>query len=230
MLLTYPEAGLARNSAAVAKSSAKPLNSRCAGPTEPVPAHRLGFFSGGVTAVRRGLGADGDEAPAAALEIAAYPKNNHVADWVNPRGGHGPRPQFRPDTFLAGGGTLYSLSKEGAGTTTASMNRGVRSTSTALKRERILGVDDLAALPCSPAVLLTAGSRAASCIPSPLPRRNDDDSPHRGLARGLQRPPRPRRRLRAPDLERCRRRLRPSLCPRCAGFHRMSEDEDPWRA
>jgi type IV secretory pathway TraG/TraD family ATPase VirD4 len=211
-----------------------------------------------------------------AQEMAACLKNTHVTDWVNPRPGHDSRPQFHPDTFVTGRGTLYSLSKEGAGTagplvtaltaatleaatdladisaggrlqvplvaildeaanvcrwrdlpdlyshfgsrgipimsvfqswsqgvavfgregmlklfsatnaflylggvrendflqnlteiigdydretTTASHNRGVRSTSTALKRERILGVDELAALPRGRAILLTTGAR-----------------------------------------------------------------------
>ena len=213
-----------------------------------------------------------------AQEMAACLKNTHVDAWVNPRPGHDPRPQFHPGTFVAGGGTLYSLSKEGAGTagplvtaltaatleaatdladvsaggrlqvplvaildeaanvcrwrdlpdlyshfgsrgipimsvfqswsqgvavfgregmlklwsasnaflylggvkendflqnlaeligdydretTTATLNKGVRSTSTALKRERILGVDELAALPRGRAILLTTGTRAA---------------------------------------------------------------------
>ncbi len=213
-----------------------------------------------------------------AQEMAACLKNSQVADWVNPRSAQDPRPQFHPDAFVTGAGTLYSLSKEGAGTagplvtaltaatleaatdladlspggrlhvplvaildeaanvcrwrdlpdlyshfgsrgipimsvfqswsqgvavfgregmlklwsasnaflylgsvkendflqnlaelvgdydretTTASLNRGVRSTSTALKRERILGVDELAALPRGRAILLTTGTRAA---------------------------------------------------------------------
>jgi type IV secretory pathway TraG/TraD family ATPase VirD4 len=213
-----------------------------------------------------------------AQEMAACLKNTHVDAWINPRPGHDPRPQFHPETFVAGGGTLYSLSKEGAGTagplvtaltaatleaatdladvsaggrlqvplvaildeaanvcrwrdlpdlyshfgsrgipimsvfqswsqgvavfgregmlklwsasnaflylgsvkendflqnlaeligdydretTTATLNKGARSTSTALKRERILGVDELAALPRGRAILLTTGTRAA---------------------------------------------------------------------
>lgn len=213
-----------------------------------------------------------------AQEMAACLKNTQVVDWVNSRGPHDPRPQFDPDAFITGTGTLYSLSKEGAGTagplvtaltaatleaatdladvsaggrlriplvvildeaanvcrwrdlpdlyshfgsrgipimsvfqswfqgvavfgregmlklfsvsnaflylgsvkendflqnlaelvgdydretTTASLNRGIRSTSTTLKRERILGVDDLAALPRGRAILLTTGTRAA---------------------------------------------------------------------
>ncbi|MFD1722429.1 type IV secretory system conjugative DNA transfer family protein [Amnibacterium endophyticum] len=213
-----------------------------------------------------------------AQEMAACLKNTQVDEWVNPRPGHDLRPQFHPDAFVTGGGTLYSLSKEGTGTagplvtaltaatleaatdladtstggrlrvplvaildeaanvcrwrdlpdlyshfgsrgipimsvfqswsqgvavfgregmlklwsasnaflylgsvkendflqnlaeligdhdretTTASLNKGVRSTSTALKRERILGVDELAALPRGRAILLTTGTRAA---------------------------------------------------------------------
>jgi hypothetical protein len=46
-------------------------------------------------------------------------------------------------------------------TTTASMKTGIRSTSTALKRERILGVVELAALPRGRAILLPTGTRAA---------------------------------------------------------------------
>ncbi|GAA4754978.1 hypothetical protein GCM10025783_30150 [Amnibacterium soli] len=49
-------------------------------------------------------------------EMAACLKNTAVTDWVNPRGTSDPRPQFDPDAFVRGAGTLYSLSKEGAGT------------------------------------------------------------------------------------------------------------------
>ncbi|QHC61099.1 type IV secretory system conjugative DNA transfer family protein [Rathayibacter sp. VKM Ac-2760] len=213
-----------------------------------------------------------------AQEMAACLKNTQVADWVNPRGTADPRPQFDAATFVRGSGTLYSLSKEGAGTagplvtaltaatleaatdladispggrlrtplvgildeaanvcrwrdlpdlyshfgsrgipimsvfqswsqgvavfgkegmlklwsasnaflylgsvkendflqnvselvgdydretTSASYNKGVRSTSTALKRERILTVDELGAMPRGRAVMLSTGSRAA---------------------------------------------------------------------
>jgi type IV secretory pathway TraG/TraD family ATPase VirD4 len=211
-------------------------------------------------------------------EMAACLKNTAVTDWVNPRGSADPRPQFDPDAFVTGTGTLYSLSKEGAGTagplvtaltaatleaatdladasaggrlpaplvaildeaanvcrwrdlpdlyshfgsrgipimsvfqswsqgvavfgregmlklwsasnvflylgsvkendflqnlaeligeydretTSASYNRGVRSTSTALKREKILTVDELGAMPRGRAVMLATGTRAA---------------------------------------------------------------------
>jgi type IV secretory pathway TraG/TraD family ATPase VirD4 len=213
-----------------------------------------------------------------AQEMAACLKNTQVADWVNPRGTADPRPQFDAATFVRGSGTLYSLSKEGAGTagplvtaltaatleaatdladtspggrlrtplvgildeaanvcrwrdlpdlyshfgsrgipimsvfqswsqgvavfgkegmlklwsasnaflylgsvkendflqnvselvgdydretTSASYNKGVRSTTTALKRERILTVDELGAMPRGRAVMLSTGSRAA---------------------------------------------------------------------
>ncbi|MCJ1697873.1 TraM recognition domain-containing protein [Rathayibacter caricis] len=213
-----------------------------------------------------------------AQEMAACLKNTQVADWVNPRGTADPRPQFDAAAFVRGSGTLYSLSKEGAGTagplvtaltaatleaatdladtspggrlrtplvgildeaanvcrwrdlpdlyshfgsrgipimsvfqswsqgvavfgkedmlklwsasnaflylgsvkendflqnvselvgdydretTSASYNKGVRSTSTALKRERILTVDELGAMPRGRAVMLSTGSRAA---------------------------------------------------------------------
>jgi type IV secretory pathway TraG/TraD family ATPase VirD4 len=213
-----------------------------------------------------------------AQEMAACLKNTQVADWVNPRGTADPRPQFDAAEFVRGSGTLYSLSKEGAGTagplvtaltaatleaatdladtspggrlrtplvgildeaanvcrwrdlpdlyshfgsrgipimsvfqswsqgvavfgkegmlklwsasnaflylgsvkendflqnvselvgdydretTSASYNKGVRSTSTALKRERILTVDELGAMPRGRAVMLSTGSRAA---------------------------------------------------------------------
>lgn len=49
-------------------------------------------------------------------EMAACLKNTQVADWVNPRGAADPRPQFDAAEFVRGRGTLYSLSKEGAGT------------------------------------------------------------------------------------------------------------------
>ncbi|PPH95785.1 conjugal transfer protein, partial [Rathayibacter sp. AY1D1] len=213
-----------------------------------------------------------------AQEMAACLKNTQVADWVNPRGTADPRPQFDAAEFVRGSGTLYSLSKEGAGTagplvtaltaatleaatdladtspggrlrtplvgildeaanvcrwrdlpdlyshfgsrgipimsvfqswsqgvavfgkegmlklwsasnaflylgsvkendflqnvselvgdydretTSASYNKGVRSTSIALKRERILTVDELGAMPRGRAVMLSTGSRAA---------------------------------------------------------------------
>ncbi|PPH38142.1 conjugal transfer protein [Rathayibacter sp. AY1E4] len=213
-----------------------------------------------------------------AQEMAACLKNTQVADWVNPRGTADPRAQFDAAEFVRGSGTLYSLSKEGAGTagplvtaltaatleaatdladtspggrlrtplvgildeaanvcrwrdlpdlyshfgsrgipimsvfqswsqgvavfgkegmlklwsasnaflylgsvkendflqnvselvgdydretTSASYNKGVRSTSTALKRERILTVDELGAMPRGRAVMLSTGSRAA---------------------------------------------------------------------
>jgi len=51
-----------------------------------------------------------------AQEMAACLKNTHVADWVNPRGPFDDRPQFDAAEFVRGSGTLYSLSKEGAGT------------------------------------------------------------------------------------------------------------------
>jgi type IV secretory pathway TraG/TraD family ATPase VirD4 len=51
-----------------------------------------------------------------AQEMAACLKNTHVADWVNPRGPFDARPQFDAASFVQGSGTLYSLSKEGAGT------------------------------------------------------------------------------------------------------------------
>ena len=40
-----------------------------------------------------------------AQEMAACLKNTFVTDWVNPRPGHDPRPQFHPDTFVTGAGT-----------------------------------------------------------------------------------------------------------------------------
>ncbi|QHC57824.1 TraM recognition domain-containing protein [Rathayibacter sp. VKM Ac-2760] len=46
-------------------------------------------------------------------------------------------------------------------TTSASYNKGVCSTSTASKRERILTVDELGAMPRGRAVMLSTGSRAA---------------------------------------------------------------------
>ena len=46
-------------------------------------------------------------------------------------------------------------------TTSAGYNKGVRSTSTALKRERILTVDELGAMPRGRAVMLSTGARAA---------------------------------------------------------------------
>jgi type IV secretory pathway TraG/TraD family ATPase VirD4 len=211
-------------------------------------------------------------------EMAACLKNTAVTDWINSRSAIDVRPQFDPNAFVTSPGTLYSLSKEGAGTagplvtaltaatleaatdladasaggrlaapliaildeaanvcrwrdlpdlyshfgsrgipimsvfqswsqgvavfgregmlklwsasnvflylgsvkendflqnlaeligeydretTSASINRGVRSTSTALRREKILTVDELGAMPRGRAIMLATGTRAA---------------------------------------------------------------------
>ncbi|WP_316318470.1 type IV secretory system conjugative DNA transfer family protein [Clavibacter michiganensis] len=51
-----------------------------------------------------------------AQQMAACLKNGSIADWVNSRGPEDGRPQFDAAEFVRGSGTLYSLSKEGAGT------------------------------------------------------------------------------------------------------------------
>ncbi|WP_181110060.1 MULTISPECIES: TraM recognition domain-containing protein [unclassified Rathayibacter] len=51
-----------------------------------------------------------------AQEVAAYLRNTQVADWVNFRRTADPWPQFDPARSVRGSGTLYSLSREGAGT------------------------------------------------------------------------------------------------------------------
>ncbi|MFH6681155.1 type IV secretory system conjugative DNA transfer family protein [Clavibacter michiganensis] len=51
-----------------------------------------------------------------AQQMAACLKNGSIADWVNSRGPEDDRPQFDAAEFVRGSGTLYSLSKEGAGT------------------------------------------------------------------------------------------------------------------
>ncbi|NUU08381.1 TraM recognition domain-containing protein [Leifsonia sp. C5G2] len=53
-----------------------------------------------------------------AQQMASCLTNRQVARWVTPLGGNTAdrRPQFSPDAFVRGGGTLYSLSKEGQGT------------------------------------------------------------------------------------------------------------------
>lgn len=51
-----------------------------------------------------------------AQQMAASLKNGHIADWINARGPEDDRPQFDAAEFVRGSGTLYSLSKEGAGT------------------------------------------------------------------------------------------------------------------
>lgn len=52
-----------------------------------------------------------------AQQMASCLTNRQVARWVTPDGPADDRPQMSPDDFVrAGGGTLYSLSKEGRGT------------------------------------------------------------------------------------------------------------------
>lgn len=52
-----------------------------------------------------------------AERMAACLANSGIERWVNPdRSPIAPRPQFDPNEFVKGSGTLYSLSKEGAGT------------------------------------------------------------------------------------------------------------------
>ncbi|MBF4632771.1 type IV secretory system conjugative DNA transfer family protein [Clavibacter michiganensis subsp. phaseoli] len=51
-----------------------------------------------------------------AQQMAACLKNGSIADWVNCRDPEDDRPQFDAAEFVRGSGTLYSLSKEGAGT------------------------------------------------------------------------------------------------------------------
>jgi len=52
-----------------------------------------------------------------AQQMASCLTNRQVSAWVTPQSIGDPRPQFHPEDFVrAGGGTLYSLSKEGRGT------------------------------------------------------------------------------------------------------------------
>ena len=51
-----------------------------------------------------------------AQQSAQFLVNRKVTRWVAPDGPNDERPQFNPYEFVRGGGTLYSLSKEGAGT------------------------------------------------------------------------------------------------------------------
>jgi type IV secretory pathway TraG/TraD family ATPase VirD4 len=52
-----------------------------------------------------------------AERMASCLANSGIERWVNPdRSPIAPRPQFNPNEFVKGSGTLYSLSKEGAGT------------------------------------------------------------------------------------------------------------------
>ncbi len=50
-----------------------------------------------------------------ARQMASCLTYRSVARWVTPRARHDPRPRFRPEAFVRGTGTLYSLSREGAG-------------------------------------------------------------------------------------------------------------------
>jgi type IV secretory pathway TraG/TraD family ATPase VirD4 len=51
-----------------------------------------------------------------AQQSAQFLVNRKVTRWVTPEGPNDNRPQFNPHEFVRQGGTLYSLSKEGAGT------------------------------------------------------------------------------------------------------------------
>ncbi|TWD80496.1 type IV secretory pathway TraG/TraD family ATPase VirD4 [Kribbella amoyensis] len=51
-----------------------------------------------------------------AQQSAQFLINRKVTRWVTPQGQNDTRPQFNPHQFVRDGGTLYSLSKEGAGT------------------------------------------------------------------------------------------------------------------
>jgi type IV secretory pathway TraG/TraD family ATPase VirD4 len=51
-----------------------------------------------------------------AQQSAQFLVNRKVTRWVVPQGPNDTRPQFNPHEFVRKGGTLYSLSKEGAGT------------------------------------------------------------------------------------------------------------------
>jgi type IV secretory pathway TraG/TraD family ATPase VirD4 len=51
-----------------------------------------------------------------AQQSAQFLVNRKVTRWVTPQGQNDNRPQFNPHEFVRQGGTLYSLSKEGAGT------------------------------------------------------------------------------------------------------------------
>ena len=51
-----------------------------------------------------------------AQQSAQFLVNRKVTRWVTPQGPNDNRPQFNPHDFVRQGGTLYSLSKEGAGT------------------------------------------------------------------------------------------------------------------
>jgi type IV secretory pathway TraG/TraD family ATPase VirD4 len=51
-----------------------------------------------------------------AQQMASCLTNRQVARWVTPQSAPDHRRQFSPETFVRGGGTLYSLSKEGRGT------------------------------------------------------------------------------------------------------------------
>lgn len=59
-----------------------------------------------------------------------------VTRWVTPRARHDPRPRFRPQQFVTGTDTLYSLSREGAGNAGALV--------TALTVAVVRGAEDLA--------------------------------------------------------------------------------------
>ena len=71
----------------------------------------------GVNAVQRSSDKQRDGIYSSAERMASCLNNSGIERWVNPDPAPlVPRPQFNPHDFVQGSGTLYSLSREGAGT------------------------------------------------------------------------------------------------------------------
>ena len=84
-------------------------------PTELLETSRYTRIAEAVRAVQLSTEKQRDGIYSSAERMAACLANTAIEPWVNPDPDR-PRPQFDPRSFVTGTGTLYSLSKEGAGT------------------------------------------------------------------------------------------------------------------
>lgn len=87
-------------------------------PVDVLRAHGYDLIASGVEGVIMAPEKQRGGVYGTARQMASCLKIRAVAEWVTPRGGNfagDMRPQFDPDSFVRGTGTLYSLSKEGQG-------------------------------------------------------------------------------------------------------------------